>query len=133
MRVVIDTNILVSACWKPDGLEAQVVDLAAAGKITACVSPAILAEYRDVLARPKLASVNARANELLATLRRVAFLVETTTPLDVSPDDDDNRFLECAEAAKAAWLITGNLRHYPACRGVTQVVNSRTFLARVVM
>ena len=63
VRVVLDTNILVSACWKPEGLEAQVVDLAIAGKIIACVSAEILAEYRDVLSRRKLVSVYSRRRQ----------------------------------------------------------------------
>jgi putative PIN family toxin of toxin-antitoxin system len=135
MRVVLDTNILVSACWKPGGLEAQVVELAIAGKITACVSADVMAEYRDVLSRPKLASVNGRALEMLAALERAAVTVETTAHVKASIDDDDNRFLECAEAAGAEYLITGNLRHYPELWGATRVVNARIFLspATVVM
>ena len=128
MRVVLDTNILVSACWKPGGLESQVVGLTIAGKITASVSAAIRAEYHDVLSRPKLAAVGRRALEILDALDRSAVLIETTTRLTVSIDDDDNRFLECAEAAGAEYLITGNLRHYPATWGITQIVNARTFL-----
>jgi uncharacterized protein len=135
MRVVLDTNILVSACWKPSGLEAHVVDLAITGKITACVSAEIMAEYRDVLSRPKLASVNGRASEILVSLERAAVSVETTDRVKVSIDDDDNRFLECAEAAGAEYLITGNLRHYPGRWGATRIVNARIFLspATVVM
>lgn len=128
MRVVLDTNVLVSACWKPGGLEAQVVDLAISGRITLCVSAEILAEYRDVLSRPKLAAVNSRALEILAALERAAVTVETATGVTASIDDDDNRFLECAEAAAADCLITGNLRHYPATWGTTRIVNARTFL-----
>jgi putative PIN family toxin of toxin-antitoxin system len=136
VRVVLDTNILVSACWKPDGLEAQVVDLAMTGQITACVSSHILAEYRDVLSRRKLASVTARAQELLAALERIALSVEATTQITASIDDDDNRFLECATAAGADYVITGNLRHYPAelavPHGTIRIVNARTFLTEAL-
>ena len=129
VRVVLDTNILVSACWKPGGLEAQVADLAISGKIAICISAEILAEYRDVLSRPKLASVNACALEMLAALETAAVLVETGAPVSASVDDDDNRFLECAQAAAADYLITGNLRHYPDAWGATRIVNARAFLA----
>lgn len=136
MRVVLDTNILVSACWKPGGLEAQVADLAIAGQITACISPHVLAEYRDVLSRPKLASVSGRAHELLAALERSAVSAESTTQIAESIDDDDNRFLECAVAAGAHYLITGNLRHYPsdltAPHGTIRIVNARTFLTKAL-
>jgi putative PIN family toxin of toxin-antitoxin system len=129
VRVVLDTNILVSACWKPAGLEAQVVDLALTGQITICVSTVILAEYRDVLSRPKLAAVGTRTAELLAALERVAVSVEPTTCVQASIDDDDNRFLECAEQAHAAYLITGNLRHYPEVWAGALIVNARAFLS----
>ncbi len=129
MRVVLDTNILVSACWKPAGLESHVAHLAASGTIIACVSSDILAEYRDVLSRPKLSALHLPASELLASLERAALHVEVSGRIAVSGDDDDNRFLECAEAAKADYLITGNLRHYPAEWGRTRIVNARTFLS----
>lgn len=133
VRVVLDTNVLVSACWKPDGLEARVADLAVTGAITACVSAEVLAEYRDVMSRPKLAAVGGRAREILAVLERTAVFVESTSRVTESIDDGDNRFLECAEAASAEYLITGNLRHYPEMWGVapgkTRVVNARTFLS----
>ena len=129
MRVILDTNILVSACWKPGGLESQVVDLAITGKITACVSAEIRAEYRGLLSRPKLAA-GGRALEILAAIERSAVPVETTARVKESIDDDDNRFLECAEAAGADFLVTGNLRHYPVTWGATHIVNARTFLSR---
>ena len=130
MRVVLDTNVLFSACWKPDGLEALVVGLALSGKITACVTAEIRTEYHDVLSRKKLAAVNVRAVEILAALDRTALTVETTERVNASTDEDDNRFLECAQAAGAAYLITGNLRHYPAIWGKTHILNARTFLER---
>lgn len=131
MRVVLDTNILVSACWKPGGLEAQVVAMAIAGQITACISPHVLAEYRDVLSRRKLASVAERSRTLLAGLEQAAVSVESTARIAVSVDDDDNRFLECAVAAGAEYLISGNLRHYPRKHGETRVVNARKFFTHL--
>jgi putative PIN family toxin of toxin-antitoxin system len=132
VRVVLDTNILVSACWRPGGLEAQVADLAIANQITACVSPQVLAEYHDVLSRRKLASVSDRAQELLAALERTALPIKPTTQITESIDDDDNRFLECAVAAAAHYVITGNLRHYPATHGTVRIVNARSFLTKAL-
>jgi len=129
VRVVLDTNILVSACWKPGGNEAEVARLATTGKITPCVSAAILAEYHDVLSRRKLSGISVIATELLASLEHLALTVETGAPVQASLDDDDNRFLECADAAHAEFLITGNLRHYPEVWGAARIVNARTFLS----
>jgi putative PIN family toxin of toxin-antitoxin system len=126
---VLDTNILVSACWKPGGNEAEVARLATTGGITPCVSPAVLAEYRDVFSRRKLSRISILAETLLASLECAALTVEPGPPIHASADDDDNRFLECADAARAGFLITGNLRHYPEVWGAARIVNARTFLS----
>ncbi|HVY93083.1 MAG TPA: putative toxin-antitoxin system toxin component, PIN family, partial [Bryobacteraceae bacterium] len=75
VRVVLDTNILVSACWKPGGNEAEVARLATTGSITPCVSAVILAEYREVFSRRKLSGISAMAAELLTALERTAVVV----------------------------------------------------------
>jgi putative PIN family toxin of toxin-antitoxin system len=129
VRVVLDTNILVSACWKPGGKEAEVARLAVSGAIIPCVSAAILAEYRDVFSRRKLSGISHLSAELLTSLEHVALALETTVPVRASVDEDDNRFLECLDAAHAAYLITGNLRHYPEVWGHARIVNARTFLS----
>ena len=129
MRVVLDTNILISACWKPDGLEAQTVQLAIDGTITMCVSPVVWAEYRDVLMRKKFLALRTPAEQMLAFLELRTLSVDPTEAMHISTDEDDNRFLECAAAANAAYLITGNLKHYPQQCGVTRIVNARQFLS----
>jgi len=53
VRVVYDTNVLVSAALKPGSTPAVLVALALAHRVRLCVSPSILAEYREVLHRPK--------------------------------------------------------------------------------
>lgn len=129
MKAVLDTNMLVSACWKPDGLEAGTVALGLAGAYTICISSAVLAEYRDVLARKKLQALSGCATTMLSGVERVAVWFEFAVRIDAARDEDDNRFLECAAAAEAHYLITGNLRHYPEICGVTRIVNARQFLS----
>jgi uncharacterized protein len=131
VRVVLDTNILLSACLKPDGNEAQVIALVQSGAIIACVSPAIEAEYGDVPFRPKFAAMQEQATRLIAALEPRFFRVDPQFTLALATDEDDNRFLECAQEATAAFLITGNLRHYPPVHGPTAIVNSRNFLDRL--
>lgn len=127
MRVVLDTNVLLSACLKPDGLEARLVDMALAGTIEACVTDEVWAEYRDVLYREKFASCRARADFLLHGLSARAVRVTAGEKLAVASDEDDNRFLECAAAAAAPYLVSGNQRHFPAEYCCTRVVNARLF------
>jgi putative PIN family toxin of toxin-antitoxin system len=130
MRVVLDTNVLLSACLKPAGLEAQVVDRALAGELEPCVTAAVWDEYRDVLLRDKFRTARTRAEWMLAALETVVLRMGETERVTVATDEDDNRFLECAAAAGAAFLVTGNLRHYPTVFGATEVVNARDFVSR---
>lgn len=131
MRVVLDTNILVSACLKPEGNEAHSLELAASGAITLFASPAIMAEYRGVLLRPKFRAVHAAAERVLETVSRCILIVEPATNLAVASDAEDNRVLECAAHVNAAYLVTGNLRHYPRIYGQTAILNARSFLTRI--
>lgn len=64
-------------------------------------------------------------------VRAVAKLFEATATLTVSGDDADNRFLECAEAAKADCLVTGNIQHFPAAWGRTRVITARQLIELV--
>ncbi|MBI3697893.1 MAG: putative toxin-antitoxin system toxin component, PIN family, partial [Acidobacteria bacterium] len=125
IRVVFDTNVVVSAALKPQGLESKVLELVADQRVTLWVSPAILAEYQEVMLRPKLPLEPARAKKLLSQLRAAASVVQPAEMLSISSDEANNRFLECAEEAQADFLVTGNKRHFPKRWKGTQVVNSR--------
>ena len=129
MRVVLDTNILISTCWKPGGLEEQVVELGLARRFTIAVSPALWAEYIDVLRRPKFKSIQPRVDLLIARLKPAVWKVEPTTTLTLASDPDDNRILECAAAARASYIVTGNLRDFPLDWPVARIVHARHFLA----
>jgi len=128
VRVVLDTNIVVSACLSPEGAPATIVELALLGAFIACVSPAVLGEYREVLARKKFARHPDRIRIVLEGIEDVAIAVAPVRTVTISPDDDDNRFLECAEAADADFLVTGNPRHFPARFGETRIILPRDFL-----
>jgi uncharacterized protein len=118
MRVVLDTNVLISASLKPGGLEGRIVAMATEGALQAFVTEEVLAEYRDVFDRDKFRA---------AEFELKAALVVAEARVSAATDEDDNRFLECAAAASADYLITGNLRHYPAAWGSTKIVNARRF------
>ena len=125
---MLDTNILISACWSPGGLEAQTLALAWSGAVQLCISDAVLLEYGEVLSRKKFASRSETIAGLLDRLREHALHVEPAMKVTAARDEDDNRFLECAEAADAAYLVTGNLRDYPPQWRNTRIVNAREFL-----
>ena len=131
VRVVLDTNVIVSAHLTA-GNEATVLQLALAGRIAWHVSLPILEEYEAVLRRGKFAFPAPRITESLAAIRRAAVCLTPTRHLQVCPDPDDNKFLECAEASRAEYLVTGNLRHFPTRWKRTQVINARRFLELAV-
>ena len=108
--------------------QASVLLLALTGRIALYVSPSVLAEYEEVLRRPRLKLQPHQIDAAMAAIRRVAHLVQPTQAVSVSPHESDNRFLECAEAAEADWLVTGNTRHFPPSHGQTRTVTGRRFL-----
>lgn len=113
LRVVYDTNVIVSAALKPESLPASLVSLAMTRRVRLFVSPAILEEYEAVLKRPKFRLDSKRVEAFLRDLRKAATRVWPSRRVTEAPDEADNRFLECAVAAQADYLVTGNKKHFP--------------------
>lgn len=128
MKVVIDTNVVVSANLSDEGLPAAILDLAANKTILMFVSPAILAEYEAVLRRPRLNLSPTAVASSLAVIRNISRLVKPTRRLAAAADETDNRFLECAISAGADYIITGNARHFPERFEGIRIVTPREFL-----
>lgn len=128
LRLVLDTNIVVSAALKPEGLQRTVLLLALTKPARLYVTDAILAEYAVVLARPELKIRKGVRQQLLQLIRSRAHRVNPARKLQVTPDPDDNIFLECADAARADYLVTGNTRHFPKFWKKTKVITSREFI-----
>lgn len=126
--VVVDTNVLVSANLNDEGFEAFVVYLCLAGRLTLYVSGPILEEYERVLYYPRLKFQPVAVAAVLQRLRKASTLISPTMVVTKAKHEPDNRFLECAEAAAADFLVTGNLRHFPGQWKGTKIVNSRQFL-----
>ena len=131
MRVVIDTNIVVSGVLTRRGDESRLLNLAFDQKFTLIVSETILDEYDDVLHRPELKLSSDEVATVLAAVRHVCERVEPSEAVTASKDEADNRFLEWAEAGAADYLVTGNKRHFPTKWKTTRIVNARQFLELV--
>ena len=127
-KLVLDTNIVVSAHLKAESLEDRVLKLVFAQRLKLCVSEPILAEYERVLKSPKFSLPAGPAHRSLTLLRRVSVFVQPQQTLAICPHEADNRFLECAEVAGADFLVTGNKRHFPSRWRNTQVVTTRKLL-----
>jgi putative PIN family toxin of toxin-antitoxin system len=129
MRVVLDTNIIVSALLAPRSTPGMVLLLALDGRFEICVSGAVLAEYAEVLHRPRFKKLDPRdVHHALGAIRRVALIAHPSRRLAISGHEADNRFYECAEAAGADYLVTGNTKHFPVGIGKTAVVTAGRLL-----
>ena len=122
MRIVLDTNVLVSGLHNPDGRPGRIVDLILGGRLQLLYDDRILGEYLDVLARPQLAIDPSLAQAVAGNIRLAGERV-TALPLpeDTLPDPDDLPFAEIAISGEAEVLITGNAKHFSGLsdRGVT--------------
>ncbi len=112
MRIVLDTNVVVSGLLQSQGSPARVLELALAGAIQVCHDHHILGEYAEVLARPRFHFNQDRVREVLTKLESDGIPVRGCGPLHL-PDPDDEPFLAVALAGSADYLVTGNLAHYP--------------------
>lgn len=128
LRLVLDTNIVISAALKDSGLERTVFLLAITKPARLYISSPLLEEYRAVLDRNELAIRKGIRRRFVQMVQNRGHLVKPAKRISVTGDPKDNIFLECADAARADYLITGNLRHFPAFWKNTKIVNARQFL-----
>ncbi len=128
IRVVLDTNIIVSALLQPLGPPAQVFLLALSGSIRLCVTGEVYAEYEEVIRRPRFRGDESVIVAALDSIREKGFWVRPTETIRACADPDDDIFLECAQAARAAYLVTGNTKHFPTTWRETRIVAARQFL-----
>jgi putative PIN family toxin of toxin-antitoxin system len=113
MRIVLDTNVIVSALLNPSGAPAAVLNLVLRQSATLLVDNRILFEYSDVLRREKFAFPPHAVDALLDFARASSQYVTTAQSKTKLRDEDDRPFYEVAVSGSADYLITGNQRHFP--------------------
>ncbi|MDR1323333.1 MAG: putative toxin-antitoxin system toxin component, PIN family [Candidatus Margulisbacteria bacterium] len=111
INVVLDTNVLVSALWTPQGNAAKIVKLMPE-TILPCFDYHIFQEYRAVLARPKLRFSNYITEGILNHIEYCGMCVLAPPSRIQLPDETDRKFYDVAKMC-GAYLITGNLKHFP--------------------
>jgi len=117
MKIVLDTNIVVSGLLNSQGNPAQVLTLALAGAVQVCHDKRILAEYSEVLARPRFRFDPKRVREVLTKIENDGLAIDASRQIDLDlPDPDDEPFLAVALAGSADFLVTGNISDYPPDR-----------------
>jgi putative PIN family toxin of toxin-antitoxin system len=133
MRVVLDTNVVVSGLLNAAGKPGKVIDLALDDRFQIAYDDRILGEYEDVLARPELHIRPADARAFITHVEVSGCLVEEAAPFppDGFPDPDDLPFVEVLVTSNAAALVTGNLRHFaPLLERKMAVFTPAQFLER---
>jgi putative PIN family toxin of toxin-antitoxin system len=128
VRLVIDTNVVVSAALNAEGLQRTTFLLAITKPARWYISKSILDEYIEVLSRPELRIRRGLRLQLLQLIKNRSHIVVPPRTLDVTSDPDDNIFVECADAARADYLITGNRKHFPAFWKGTKIITCREFV-----
>jgi len=112
LRIVLDTNVLVSGLLNPRGAPGRIVDLILAGEVKILYDDRILAEYWEVLRRPRFGF---EEGDIRRVLDYLAFHGEAVSALPLAvnmPDRDDVPFLEVAVSGQADALVTGNVHHF---------------------
>jgi len=116
VRVVLDPNVLISALLSPKGPSAEILSAWVAERFELVVSQTLLAELDGVLVRPKFRRWVSESDrlEFVAELARSAtVVVDPPAPSSLSPDPDDDYLIALAQAAGAAYLVSGD-RHLTA-------------------
>jgi uncharacterized protein len=130
-KVILDTNVVISAFLKAESNPALILAFCLEGALTLCVSAEIWQEYRGVLRREKFQGLDQESIEkLLSLIQQQAIWVSPRIPVNIlSRDPTDNKFLECALASQADYLITGNTRHFPLKKFQgTRIINPKDFI-----
>jgi putative PIN family toxin of toxin-antitoxin system len=128
MRVVLDTNIMVSMAL--GGQVGEINDEWRAGKFLLVVSDEIVSEYLDVLQRPKL---HLKSQTIAVIMGRVYRKAEFISPRErlsnVQPDAKDDKFLEAATAGKVDFIVSGD-KHLLALKEFRsiRIISGREFL-----
>ena len=124
LRVVIDTNVLVFALWSADGKPADTLGMIPTERIQPYLNHAILTEYRTVLVRPKFRFSGMVTQQILALFNEYAITISASAAPAKTKDPADQVFYDVACSADA-WLITGNMKHFPPDK---RVVSPAQFL-----
>jgi uncharacterized protein len=113
MKVVLDTNLLVSGLINAEGLPAQGVNLLTHGRLTPLYDSRILKEYEEVLCRESFGFTKSTIAPLLDHIRKEGEYVAAEPAHWALPDHDDKMFCEVAKTAHARYLVTENKDHFP--------------------
>lgn len=132
MKIIVDTNIIISGLISEKSYPAQIVDNIYNDKFQVCLSQDIFEEYVNVLHRDKFQKYQDfpfHARLLLEFLSEKATYFVPKTSVNILKDPDDNKFLELALEANAEFIITGNTKDFTlSVFHNTQIISASEFI-----
>ena len=113
---VIDTNVIVSSMLKHDSIPGEILDFVISKTIVPLLNKEIIDEYEDVLKRNKFGFDNDQVDSFIENIKANSIFLEREQTIEQFIDEDDIVFYEIVLSARHtmdAFLITGNIKHYP--------------------
>lgn len=109
MKIVLDTNVLVSAVILRNSKPFQLLKSGELGKVRIVLSPQVIEEFGEVLAEPKIGFTKREINAAIQKISSFSRIVNPGITLKVVEEDPgDNKILECAAASRAKYIVTGD-------------------------
>ena len=118
MKIVLDTNIIVSAFLNPQGLPGEIVSLVLTKKTIVCYDNKILSEYTEVLTRSKFNFNIELVNDFLEFIKNNGEYIVAESQKILFADEDDKIFYDVYKSSDSEYIVTGNVRHYPQERNI---------------
>ena len=114
MRLVLDTNIIISALINPRGRPSQIIKMILTRKAELCYNSAILSEYEKVAMRPKFSKLidSKKVHRFFILLKSIGIPFDPIPSSIKLPDESDRVFYDTAKGSGSI-LITGNIKHFP--------------------
>ena len=113
MRVVVDTNVIVSALINVNGTPAKILSLILNGKVKLLYDNRIIFEYIDVLSREEFGFNSETINDMVDYFKHDGEFINPEYIKTRFSDETDKKFYEVYKTSMAKYLITGNIKHFP--------------------
>ena len=118
MKIILDSNVVVSALLAPHGIPAKILNLVLNGSVTLIYDNCILSEYINVLYREKFKISKELLNSVIDFIKKEGEY-KIAIPQNIKfEDEDDKVFYELLKNGNADYLITGNKKHFPDEKGI---------------
>jgi putative PIN family toxin of toxin-antitoxin system len=127
MKIILDTNIIVSAFLNPEGIPGEIISMILSNKIKMCYDNKIFSEYAEVLTRAKFNFNRELVNDFLEFIKIYGEYVLAEPQNIPFTDEDDKIFYDALKSSDANYIITGNKKHYPKDK---RIVSPREFKER---